>query len=148
MQRWTTKKPLAFVLDPKTPLTRADLELIGVDQRVPSFSAHVYLDNPRVAEDAGTEGRGYAGSFSFFGHGEDCWGDEGHCALPGVVSPFDKRAESTAQPANLTVEVTDALKQHADKTEVRVTILAWAAGDDAGAKEPLRFDELMLVTYS
>lgn len=148
MQRWTTKKPLSFVYDPKTPFKRADLELVGVDQRVPSFSAHVYLDNPRISEDAGTDGRGYAGSFAFFGHGEDCWGDEGHCALPDAVSPFDKRAESTAQPANVTVEVTDALKRLVDKTAVRVTILAWTAGEKAGDKEPLHFDELMLVTYS
>jgi len=148
MQRWTARKDVTFVDDPKKPFKRADLELIGVDQRVPSFSAHVYFDNPRVREDAGAEGRGYAGSFALFGHGEACWGDEGHCEIPGPVSPFDKRAESTAQPANITVEVTDALRQVGDKGKVRVTILAWAADEKAGTAEPLSFDELMLVTYS
>jgi hypothetical protein len=146
MQRWTSK-PLPFAHDPKAPFQRADLELIGVDQRVPSFSANLYLDNPRVNEDAGGEGRGYAGSFAFFGHGEDCWGDEGHCEIPDPVSPFDKRAESTSQPANVTVEVTEALRQLVDKDSVRVTILAWATGEGVN-EDPLRFAELMLVTYT
>lgn len=146
MQRWTSKRPLWFAHDPKAPFKRADLELIGVDQRVPSFSAHVYLDNPRVSEDAGSDGRGYAASFAFFGHGEDCWGDEGHCEISDPVSPFDKRAESTSQPANVTVDVTEALSRLVDKDSVRVTILAWATGKDS--EEPLRFSELMLVTYS
>lgn len=148
MQRWTSKS-LAFAHDPRAPIRGAALELIGVEQRVPSFSAHVYLNNPRVGEDSGTEARGYAGSFAFFGHGEDCWGDEDHCAIPAAVSPFDQRAESSAQPANVTVDITEALTQIAEKEEVRVTILAWPS--PAGAKnveDPLRFDELMLVTYS
>jgi hypothetical protein len=146
MQRWTSK-PLHFVHDPKAPFTRADLELIGVDQRTPSFSANVYLNNPRVPEDAGRDGRGYAASFSFFGHGEDCWGDEGHCEIREPVSPFDKRAESTLQAANVTLEVTEALRKLGDSKEVRVTILAWSA-DDKESTDPLHFDELMLVTYS
>lgn len=146
MQKWTSK-PLRFVHDPKAPIVSATLELIGVDQRVPSFSARVYLNNPRVDEESGTATRGYAGFFSFFGHGENCWGDEGHCEIPGPVSPFDKRAESTAHPANITVDITTALTAVLDKEQIRVTILAWAAsGDDS--TDPLVFDELMLVTYS
>jgi hypothetical protein len=147
MQRWTSK-PLHFVRDPKAPFARADLELINVDQRVPSFSAHVYLNNPRVSEDAGTDAKGYAASFAFFGHGEDCWGDEGHCEITDPVSEFDKRAESTAQPANVTVEVTEVLRQLAELKQVRVTILAWPADPKSDVAEPLHFDELMLVTYS
>jgi hypothetical protein len=150
MQRWTSKTALAFVHDPKAPFKRADLELIGVDQRVASFSAHVYLNNPRVSEDAGIEGRGYAGSFAFFGHGEDCWGDAGHCDIPAPVSAFDKRAESTSQPANVTVDVTEALRELGDKEETKVTILAWPAttGREASGEDPLHFDQLMLVTYT
>jgi hypothetical protein len=147
MQRWTSK-PLAFAHDPKAPFVGAALELIGVDQRVPSFSAHLYLNNRRVNAESGTEARGYAGSFAFFGHGEDCWGDEGHCAVPAAVSPFDQRAESSSQPANVTVDITEALKTLADKEEIRVTILAWPAGPRPKTDEPLHFDELMLVTYS
>lgn len=150
MQRWSSKTALPFAYNPKAPFKRADLELIGVDQRVASFSAHVYLDNPRVSEDAGAEGRGYAGSFAFFGHGEDCWGDAGHCDIPGPVSAFDKRAESPAQPANVTIEVTEALRQLADKQQAKVTILAWPAveGRKGSGEDPLHFDQLMLVTYS
>jgi hypothetical protein len=147
MQRWTSK-PLAFAHDPKAPFVGAGLELIGVDQRVPSFSTHVYLNNPRVDEESGTDAPGYAGSFAFFGHGEDCWGDDGHCEIPTAVSAFDQRAESSSQPANVTVDITEALTQLADAGEVRVTILAWPAGAAPSTDEPLRFDELMLVTYS
>jgi hypothetical protein len=147
MQRWTSK-PLRFAHDPRAPFKGAGLELIGVDQRVPSFSAHVYLNNPKVAETAGTDGQGYAASFSFFGHGEDCWGDEGHCEIPSAVSPFDQRAESASQPANVTVDVTEALREVATVEQVRVTILAWSSGVDDDQAEPLSFKELMLVTYS
>jgi len=146
MQRWTSKA-LAFAYDPKAPIVGAALELIGVDQRVPSFSAHVYLNNPRVDEASGTEARGYANSFAFFGHGEDCWGDEGHCAIPAAVSSFDQRAESSSQPANVTVDITEALQRVADKEEIRVTIIAWSVAKSS-TEDPLRFDELMLVTYS
>ncbi|HEX8050009.1 MAG TPA: hypothetical protein VF504_00960 [Solirubrobacterales bacterium] len=148
MQRWTSK-PLPFAHDPRAPIQGAALELIGVDQRVPSYSARVYLDNPKVAEDAGTDAPGYAGTFAVFGHGEECWGDEGHCHLSEAVSPFDQRAESNFKPANITVDVTEALKMLVDEGEVRVTILAApAAGVKGATDEPLRFDELMLVTYS
>jgi hypothetical protein len=147
MQRWTSK-PLPFTHDPQAPILGAALELIGVEQRTPSFSANVYLNNTRVREDAGVEAKGYAGSFAFFGHGEDCWGDEGHCGIPDPVSPFDQRVESSSQPANVTVDITEALKQTADRGEVRVTILAWVAGAASDAVDPLRFKELMLVTYS
>jgi hypothetical protein len=146
MQKWTSKS-LPFAHDPRAPIVGAALELIGVDQRVPSFSSRVYLNNPRVDEESGADTRGYAGSFSFFGHGEDCWGDHGHCEIPAAVSPFDKRAESTSQPANITVDITEALTQVLDKEAIRVTILSWAAGGDEST-DPLSFDELMLVTYS
>lgn len=145
MQRWTSK-PLPFVHDPASPFVSAALELIGVDQRVPSFAARVYLNNSRVEEDAGVDAPGYAASFAFFGHGEDCWGDAGHCAIAEPVSPFDQRAESTAQPANITVDITEALQTTAHEEEIRATILAWAVGK--ATADPLRFDELMLVTYS
>jgi hypothetical protein len=147
MQRWTSK-PLAFAHDPKAPFVGAALELIGVDQRVPSFSAHVYLNNTRIREESGVEARGYAGSFAFFGHGEECWGDEGHCAIPEAVSAFDHRAESTAQPANVTVDITEALTKIADAGEIRVTFLAWVSGARRSTEEPMKFEELMLVTYS
>jgi hypothetical protein len=147
MQRWTSE-PLSFVYDPKAPFVGAALELIGVEQRVPSFSANVYLNNSRAGEEDGAEAAGYATSFAFFGHGEDCWGDEGHCAIPEPVSAFDQRAESVTRPANVTVDITEALIGLADAGEVRVTILAWAAGPGTTTDEPLRFDELMLVTYS
>jgi hypothetical protein len=147
MQRWTSE-PLSFAYDPKAPFVGAALELIGVDQRVPSFSAHVYLNNTKVSENSGTEATGYAGSFAFFGHGEDCWGDDGHCAIPKAVSAFDQRAESSSQPANVTVDITEALTGLADAGEVRVTFLAWTSGSASASEEPLRFDELMLVTYS
>jgi hypothetical protein len=147
MQRWTSK-PLPFAHDPKAPFVGAAIELIGVDQRVPSFSADVYLNNPRVDEHSGTEAPGYANSFAFFGHGEDCWGDEGHCAIPGPVSVFDQRAESSSQPANVTVDITEALTKIADAGEIRVTFLAWASGAKPSTDEPLKFEELMLVTYS
>jgi hypothetical protein len=146
MQRWTSK-PLPFARDAGAPILSAALELIGVDQRVPSFSAHVYLNNPKAGPESGTEAAGYAASFAFFGHGEDCWGDEGHCEIPDAVTPFDRRAESTFQPANITVDVTEALTTVA-REDVRVTILAWAVGANGSSDQPLRFDELMLVTYS
>lgn len=56
---------------------------------------------------------------------QDCWGDEGHCGIPDPVSPFDQRAKSDAQPANVTVDITTALREVTETEEVRVTILAW-----------------------
>ena len=50
MQRWSSK-PLSFEYDLKAPFKRADLELIGVEQRA-LFYAHIYLNNQRVADDA------------------------------------------------------------------------------------------------
>lgn len=121
--------------------------MIGVDQRTPTFYGHIYLDNPRVAASAVTEGRGYAASFAFFGHGEDCWGDEGHCEIEAPVNPFDRRAEASFHSANVTVEITETLRAFADKRQVRVTILANPADPNLKG-EVLHFDELMLVTNS
>jgi hypothetical protein len=146
MQRWSSK-PLSFEYDLKAPFKRADLELIGVEQRAPSFYAHIYLNNQRVADDAGRDAKGYAASFAFFGHGEDCWGDEGHCEIDPPVSEFDRRAEPTFHSANVTVEITEALLTVAESKEVRVTMLAFPA-DPKLKDDVLHFDELMLVTYS
>src|SRR5206468_1231186 len=86
----------------------------------PSYVVHLYLNRPDVADDAFAEaGRGHAGHFTVFGHGE-CWGDLGHCDVPtGALHAFDRRPPHPLTPINITVEVTDALKALGDDARLR-----------------------------
>ena len=74
---------------------RADVEVHGVDQAVPSYEARVFLNNPEAeATTEQTEAEGYLGSFFVFGKVE-CWGEEGHCDDPAERRRFDHRRNPT-----------------------------------------------------
>jgi hypothetical protein len=143
MQRWTSK-PLPLPADPQAPYARVDLELEGVRQDGSSYVALVYLNNKKADESSGRDpAQRFAAGFSVFAHGI-CWGTEDHCAVPDRDNPFDVRQEHRLTPQNVTLDVTDAVKQLGEVKRLEVTIVAVATDD---SRKPLRFDDLTLVTY-
>lgn len=128
---------------------RADLELLGVDKSGPSFVLDVFVGNEGADEATAHEiTTGWAGTMAVFAHG-DCWGGVGHCDLPrGPLDQFDRRPPHPLTPANLSMEITAALRFLGSVDQVVVTILAQEADPDRAERgQILRFSELMLVTY-
>lgn len=143
MQRWTSK-PLPLPADPQAPYSRVDLEFEGVEHDGSSYVALVYLNNRRVSADTGRDpARGFAAGFSVFGHGI-CWGDDDHCEIPERASSFDRRPEHRLTPQNVTLDITDAVKELGEVKQLEVTVVATGATDST---DLLRFSDLTLVTY-
>jgi hypothetical protein len=105
-------------------LSRADLELYGVNHFRPSFVAYVFFNDPDVSVDNWTEARPtLAGRFAMLGH-QTCVGDEGHCEVPTVTRRFDDRPSHPLTRAFKRVVVTDALRRClADGPELTMTIV-------------------------
>jgi hypothetical protein len=144
MQRWTSE-PLP-VPRHEVPFASASLQFEQLRHDGPSFSVHLYFDNPGVEDEAGEGGKGFAGSFVVFGHG-DCWGDVGHCEVPeGPIAPYDDRPPHPLSPISLAVECTEALRALGDVEQTTVTALAHSL-DPEKKEEALRFGRLTLVTY-
>ena len=144
MQRWTSE-PLRVPWDPGAPWRRADLAFEDVQHDGPSFRVLLYLNRPDVDEKTGRSlEAGYAAEFPVFAHG-DCWGDAGHCELPGPVNAFDRRPLHPLTPIGITVQITDALRRLEGQEQVTVTALAFST-DEAKA-DILRFSRLHLLTY-
>jgi hypothetical protein len=148
MQRYVSS---ALRLPPPatSPYKRADLEFEGVVKTGPSFVLEIFVGNPEADEATPRDiAHGYAATLPVFAHGE-CWGDVGHCDIPtGPQDPFDHRPPHALTPANLTVEITDALAFLGPQEEVVVTVLAFEADPEVQEREQiLRFDQLTLVTY-
>jgi hypothetical protein len=123
-----------------------DLEFQDVRHDGGSYVALVYLNNKRANERTGRdESKGFAAGFSVFVHGV-CWGEEGHCEAAEPVSPFDRRPEHRLTPQNVTLDVTDAVRElgEVDKLEVTVVAIGTEAATD---RDLLRFSALTLVTY-
>ena len=127
-------------------LDRADLIFTGLDHSGASFEARLYLDAPDADHAAGRDHEGYAGSFYLFGHG-GCFGDAGHCDVPGEREPFDLRPAHPLEPAIRVVTVTDAIRAKiaAGATTVTVTVVAHAVCDNAN--DVLAFDTVRLAVY-
>lgn len=128
---------------------RADLELLDVEKSGPSFVLDIFVGNEDADEQTAHEiTTGWAGTMPVFAHG-DCWGSVGHCDLPqGPLDRFDRRPPHPLTPANLSMEITAALRFLGPVDQVVVTILAQEADpDQAERAQILRFGELMLVTY-
>ena len=105
-------------------VVRADLIFYGVDHSGPSYEARIFLDNPRANEETPcTAERGYAGSFTVFGHG-GCFGADGHCA-PGErqTDEYDRRPPHPLTPETVAVEITAALAR-VQATAVKVNVVA------------------------
>jgi hypothetical protein len=116
-------QPLDLAVD-REDITRADLVFYGVDHSGPSYEARIFLDNPRAGADTRRDiEKGYAGSFTVFGHG-GCYGDAGHCAPEDRTSDeFDLRPPHPLATHTRTVTVTDALKRTTGE-QVTVNVVA------------------------
>jgi hypothetical protein len=90
--------------------TRADIQLHEVDHSGASYEGRIFLNNTEADENTPTEAEsGYAGSFYIFSHG-GCFGDVGHCELQTGIRPYDKRLKSPTVPRDISVTITDKLK--------------------------------------
>jgi tyrosinase len=127
-------------------LDRADLIFLGIDHAGASFEARLFLDAPDADHSAGRDHPACAGSFYVFGHG-GCFGDEGHCDVPGEREPFDHRPPHPLEPAIRVVTVTDAIKAKiaGGAGTVTVTVVAHAVADHPN--DVLAFDTVRLAVY-
>jgi tyrosinase len=128
--------------------SRADLIFYRVNHYGPSYTAHVFFDNPDADESTPLDAEhGYAGNFTIFGH-NGCAGDEGHCVPEDEpLDEFDFASAHPLTPVTKSVQVTDALSR-AKGDQVTVTVVPVEPHDD-GPKlsDALKFDSVRLVTY-
>lgn len=137
----------------RTGYRRADIELHGIDQAVPSYEGRIFLDNPKASDKTRlTASNRYLGSFSVFGK-LDCWGEEGHCDEP-AGGKFDRRRSPTRY-AKIRVRTPDGrLAELASKADDQVTLnIAVVLPQHPEYKrfepaEILRFSRLAIVTYA
>jgi hypothetical protein len=129
-------------------ISRADLTFYEVDHSGPTFEARIFLGARRKPSPAaGIDHPDYAGSFFVFGH-VDCYGEAGHCEIPGERDPYDLRLPHHLEPSTQIVTVTDAVERllAAGKSEAVVDILA--LGPHGEALEALSFTTIRLLTYA
>ncbi len=142
--------------------TRADLTFYGLDHSGVSYEARVFLDAPGADADTPLTDpgyltdpsyltdRSYAGSFFVFGHG-GCFGEEGHCAVRGPVTAFDRRLPHQLVPATRVLICTEAIQAliAAGHPSVQVTVVPVVRPGPLAGEEPpeLRFDQVALHTY-
>lgn len=133
-------------------IARADLVFYGVDHSGPTYEARIFLDNPSATDKTPRDAeKGYAGSFTVFGHG-GCFGAEDHCAPKDrYVDEFDRRAPHPLTPLTIAVTITEALAR-VTKEKVRVHVVAVVReakmGKAPGASEIPPCEQVRLVTYS
>lgn len=134
--------------------TRADVELHGVDQAVPSYEGRVFLNRPDADRETPRDpDAGYLGSFYVFGKVE-CWGeDEDHCAQPQGRS-FDRRRSPTRH-AKIRVRTPEGLLARlAAEAEGELTLNVVAVMPDReeyrryAPEDVLSFRRLSIVTYA
>ncbi len=126
---------------------RSDLIFYGLDHSGASFEARVFIDPRGVHRDADRDHRAYVGSFFILGHG-GCFGDVGHCDIPGERDPFDLRPAHQLEPAMRILTVTDAVKAllERDVKAVKVTVIAQTEG--RAPNDVLAFETVRLATYA
>lgn len=133
---------------------RADVELHGVDQVVPSYEGRIFVNRPDADRETPLDtANGYLGSFFVFGKGE-CWGDdEEHCAQPDGRK-FDRRRSPTRY-AKVRVRTPDGLlaelagRSEGDLTLNLVAVLPEEEGEsEQSPADALRFERLAIVTYA
>lgn len=143
-------QPLDLPAD-REDIARADLVFYGVDHSGPTYEARIFLDNAGATEKTPRDAeKGYAGSFTVFGHG-GCFGAEGHCApKERYVDEFDRRPPHPLTPQTISVTVTEALSR-VTKKRVRVHVVAVvreSKGETVGVSEISPCELVRLVTYS
>ena len=130
---------------------RADLVFDGVDHSGHSYALRIFFNNPGATETTDTSAEnGYAGSVYVFGHG-GCFGDQGHCEVPVDRGPFDLRPPHQLTPAKMWLEVTDAVRQVAQRQEglvITVVPVVPVVPGEAAGEAPLPFQRISLVTYA
>ena len=137
----------------RTGYRRADVELHGIDQAVPSYEGRIFLGNAGADENTPRdEDSGFLGSFFVFGKLE-CWGEEGHCEPPERVA-FDRRRDPTRW-AKARVRVPEGrlarvLEGAGDEPKLSIVAVVPRRPDYDGFKpeDVLRFDRLSIVTYA
>ena len=129
------------------PFARADLIFYDIDHSGHSFEARVFLDDPDADHSAGPDHPSYAGSWFVFGHG-GCFGDVGHCDLPGHRDGFDLRPAHQLEPAIRVLTVTDSVRALVEQgsREMSVTVVAHTAGRQSN--QVLTFSTLRLAAYA
>jgi hypothetical protein len=127
---------------------RVDLVFDGVDHSGHSYALRIFFNNPDATEniDRSPE-NGYAGSVYVFGHG-GCFGDTGHCDVPAERGTFDLRPQHQLTPAKMWLEVTDVIRQIAQRNERLVITVVPVMGSEVAADAPLPFQKASLVTYA
>jgi hypothetical protein len=141
-------KPLDVPAD-REDITRADLVFYGVDHSGPSYEARIFLDNARADADTPRDvERGYAGSFTVFGHG-GCFGDEGHCAPEDRFSDaYDMRPPHPLTKYTRTVRVTDALKRTTgEQVTVHLVTVVREMKDAPAIGDVPACEQVRLLTY-
>jgi hypothetical protein len=99
---------------------RADLRLLGVDIKVPTYEGRVFINSTRANLDTPTVDtptdleHGYVGSYGIFGHSA-CLGDEGHCDVHTQRLKFDVIPYRLV-PEDISITITDKLKSLARQT--------------------------------
>lgn len=151
-QKYVTENPIQLNERlSETTFARADIRFHEVDHSGATFEGRIFLNNPGADETTPkTPEAGYAGSFHILGHG-GCFGDPGHCDVPEVRRPFDRRRPHPLTPAEKTVTITDALKRALrDGPNVHVTIVPviMAANEKSDTEQPLKFKNFEIVTYA
>ncbi len=109
--------------DLDTHYYRADLLFKGVDKRVPSYIANVYINNPNAGYDTPQNPEeGYVGYYTVFGHAQ-CLGDEGHCHV--IPESRFGQIPTPLKKADYYISITDHLKRLGKDTEdFYVTVIA------------------------
>lgn len=129
------------------PFQRSDLLFYGLDHSGASFEARVFIDPRGVGSGAGSDHRAYVGSFFILGHG-GCFGDVGHCDIPGARDPFDLRPAHQLEPALRILTVTDAVRSLLERgvEAAKVTVVARTEG--RAPNDVLAFETVRLATYA
>ena len=136
------------------PYRRADLVFLGLDHGGPSLEVRIFFNNPQADRDTPTTPEnGYAGHFAIFGHG-GCFGDEGHCDVPGQRRPHDHRPQHPLTPFTKHVVVTDAVRRALDAGTHDITVTIVPVLDEIPAyvpedriTDPIRFERASIVFY-
>jgi hypothetical protein len=138
--------PVAVPLE--AGMSRADLELYGVDHFCPSYVARIFFDDPGVEPDTASEDRpSYAGRFAVFGH-QRCVGDDGHCETHAHLRRFDDRPSHPLTRAFKRVVVTEALRRHGAGDLTITVVVSADPAELEGRTEPLlRFQGMQLATF-
>ncbi len=132
--------------------TRADLTFYGLDHSHVSYEARVFFDAPQADADTSLDDPAYAGSFHVFGHG-GCFGEDGHCAVRGPVTAFDRRLPHQLVAATRVLICTEPIRELvvAGRASTQVTVVPVVRpgplSSDDSPDHVLSFDQVALHTY-